>query len=146
MLDKGHIPKFIWLRILWQRDFYRTSAKLVKSSCLGVYWKKGFLKKFSKFTEVHLRWIPFFDKVASLRQVRLFCIRKVLENIKCFVGKVHCRNIVMKNLIEKQICFNILVLLFLVIVSDFTRLANGKLFRKIMVQEIFFVASCFYGG
>ena len=52
----------------------------------------------------------------------------------------------MKNLIEKQICFNILVLLFLVIVSDFTRLANGKLFRKIMVQEIFFVTSRFYGG
>lgn len=103
-----------------------------------MYWKKGFLKKFSKFTEVHLHWIPFFEPRAGTR--------KLLDNIKCFVGKVHFKNIGMKILIEKQICFNILVLLFLVIASDFTTLANGKLFRKIMVQEIFFVTSRFYGG
>ena len=50
-----------------------------------------------------------FTKVASLRQVRLFCTQenlvtlkvKVLKNIKPFVGKVRCKNIGMTNLIEK---------------------------------------------
>ena len=61
---------YLWLATIMWNEIY------LKSNPLEVFYKKGVLKKFAKFTGGHLCQSLFFDKVAGLRPAIL--LKKIL--------------------------------------------------------------------
>ena len=59
-----------------------------RSSCLEMFYKKGVLKSFAKFTEKHQGQSLYFNEAAGLRLVSSYIWKKVsLDNFKTYYGK-----------------------------------------------------------
>ena len=64
-LKYGILKMYIQLRAI------RKTLKTIRSSRAEVFCKRGVLKNFIKFTEKHLRWSLFFNKVTALQPATL---------------------------------------------------------------------------
>ena len=62
LLAKVSAPKVYATQYVWVMEKYETFCVKIKCSCLQMFFKRGFLKNFTNFTEKHLCWSLFLLK------------------------------------------------------------------------------------
>ena len=78
-------------RHLSEMDFHQEDDDIIRSSCLQMLLKRGFLKKFAIFTEKRMYWSLFLIKLMGFRPATLFrrdsetgaFLHAPCENFKC---------------------------------------------------------------
>ena len=75
-------------RHLSEIDFHQEDDDIIRSSCLQMLWKRGFLKKFTIFTGKRTYWNLFLIKLMGFRPAALFKRDSETGAFLC----AHCEN------------------------------------------------------